>query len=65
MFIYFKPDTYGSKSKLKTIKIGKTVLEMINNDSDDELEVVGGYNNAIKLAHEADDHGTVDFLIKI
>jgi bacterioferritin len=52
-------------SKLNAIKIGKTVSEMIKNDGDDELEVVGDYNNAIKLAHEVDDQGTVDLLIKI
>ena len=52
-------------SKLNAIKIGKTVSEMIKNDGDDELEVVHDYNKAITLAHEVDDQGTVDLLIKI
>jgi bacterioferritin len=52
-------------SKLNTIKIGKTVAEMISNDNDDELEAVQVYNDAIKLAHEVDDEGTVDLLTRI
>jgi bacterioferritin len=52
-------------SKLNTIKIGKTVSEIIQNDGDDELEVVGDYNKAITLAHEVNDQGSVDLLIKI
>jgi len=52
-------------SKLNAMKIGKTVLEMINNDSGDELDAVHAYNKAIKLAREVDDQGTVDLLTKI
>ena len=52
-------------SKLNTIKIGKTVSEIIQNDGDDELEVVHDYNDAIKLAHEVYDQGTVDLFTKI
>ena len=52
-------------SKLNAIKIGKTVLEMISNDDHDELDAVHAYNNAIKLAWESDDQGTVDLLTKI
>ena len=52
-------------SKLNAIKIGKTVSEMIKNDGDDELEVVGDYNKAITLAHEVNDQGSVDLMIKI
>ena len=52
-------------SKLNAIKIGKTVLEMISNDDHDELDAVHAYNNAIKLALESDDQGTVDLLTKI
>ncbi len=52
-------------SKLNNIKIGKTVSEMINNDNDDEQDAVRTYNDAIKLAREADDQGTVDLLAKI
>ena len=52
-------------SKLNPVKIGKTVSEMISNDYEDELKVVSDYNEAIKLAHEIDDQGSVDLLIKI
>ena len=52
-------------SKLNAIKIGKTVSEMISNDDKDELDAVHAYNNAIKLAREADDQGTIDLLTKI
>jgi bacterioferritin len=52
-------------SKLNAIKIGKTVPEMISNDDKDELEAVHAYNDAIKLAREVDDQGSVDLLTKI
>jgi bacterioferritin len=52
-------------SKLNTIKIGKTVSEMISNDDKTELDVVRAYNDAIKLAREVDDQGTIDLLTKI
>ncbi|MDD2307060.1 MAG: bacterioferritin [Prolixibacteraceae bacterium] len=52
-------------SKLNPIKIGKTVLEIISNDDKDELDAVLAYNNAIKLAREVGDQGTVDLLTKI
>ena len=52
-------------SKLNTIKIGKTVSEMINNDNKDEHDAVRTYNAAIKLAHEVGDEGTVDLLTNI
>ena len=52
-------------SKLNPIKIGKSVTEMINNDDKDELDAVRSYNEAIKLARELDDQGTVDLLTKI
>ena len=52
-------------SKLNPVKIGKTVSEIISYDYDDELKVVRDYNEAIKLAHEVDDQGSVDLLIKI
>jgi len=58
-------DSAPTVSKLNTIKIGKTVSEMISNDDDDELEAVRTYNEAIKLAREVDDQGTVDLLTKI
>lgn len=52
-------------SKLNNIKIGKTVSEMISNDDADELDAVRTYNDAIKLAHEVTDEGSVDLLTKI
>ena len=52
-------------SKLNNIKIGKSVSEMISNDDKDELNAVHDYNEAIKLAHEVGDEGTVDLLTKI
>jgi bacterioferritin len=38
---------------------------MISNDNNDELDAVRSYNDAIKLALEVDDQGTVDLLTKI
>ena len=52
-------------SNLNTMKIGKTVSEMISNDHDDELDAVRAYNDAIKLAREVDDQGTLDLLTRI
>ena len=52
-------------SKLNSIAIGKTVLEMIKNDGHDELEAVKKYNDAMKISDEIEDQGTVDLLIKI
>jgi len=52
-------------SNLNTIKIGKTVSEMISNDNGEELHAVHAYNEAIKLAREIDDQGSVDLLTKI
>jgi len=58
-------DGVPTVSKLNAMKIGKTVSEMINNDNGDELDAVLAYNNAIKLAREVGDQGTVDLLTKI
>ena len=52
-------------SQLNPIKIGKTVSEMIRNDNGDELNAVKAYNDAIQLAHEVGDQGTVELLTKI
>jgi len=52
-------------SNLNPMKIGKTVSEIISNDDDTELKVVSEYNDAIKLALEVGDQGTVDLLTKI
>jgi len=58
-------DAVPTVSKLNPMKIGNTVSEMISNDDDTELKVVSEYNDAIKLAREVDDQGTVDLLAKI
>src|SRR5665811_19384 len=34
-------------SKLNTIRIGKSVAEMISNDNNDELDAIHAYNDAI------------------
>jgi bacterioferritin len=52
-------------SKLNTIQIGKNVTEIISNDNEAELVVVRNYNEAIKLAREVEDQGSVDLLTKI
>jgi bacterioferritin len=52
-------------SKLNPMKIGKSVKEIIPNDQAAELGAIQAYNAAIRLAHEADDQGTVDLLTKI
>ena len=52
-------------SKLNGLKIGKTVSDIISNDNDVELNVVREYNDAIKLAREVDDQGSVELLTKI
>jgi len=56
---------FPTVSVLNQIKIGKTVLEMVNNDNADELGAVKAYNEAIRLAREVDDQATVDLLTKI
>jgi bacterioferritin len=58
-------DESPTVSKLNQIRIGKTVKEMVRNDHEAELEAVRSYNDAIKLAREVDDQGTVDLLTKI
>lgn len=52
-------------SRLNTVRIGKTVLEMIMNDSADEEGAVRSYNSAISLAREVEDQATVDLLTRI
>jgi bacterioferritin len=52
-------------SKLNPMKIGKTVLEMVNNDQDEEILGLLAYNAAIKTAHEVGDEGSVELLTKI
>ncbi len=58
-------DGVPTVSKLNSIKIGKTVPEIINNDSADELDAISAYNDAIKLAREVGDQITADLLTKI
>jgi bacterioferritin len=52
-------------SKLNPMKIGATVVQMVNHDLEAELGAVKAYNSAIGLAHEVADQATVDLLIKI
>ena len=52
-------------SNLNKIMIGKTVSEMINNDKGGEVDAIHAYNDAIKLAREVDDQGTVDLFTMI
>ena len=47
---------------IKTIKIGKTVFEMIRNDN--EHEAVWTYTDAIKYARVVDDQGADDLADK-
>lgn len=61
--LYF--DSAPTVSVLKQIRIGKSVMEMINNDNEDEHDAVHSYNEAIKLARDVQDQGTVDLLTKI
>ena len=52
-------------SKLNPMKIGATVPDMIGNDQQDELGAVKSYNEGIRVAREAADHGTAELLKKI
>jgi len=61
--LYF--DSEPTVSILKQIRIGKTVVEMISNDNEQEHGAVNSYNEAIKLARDVQDQGTVDLLTKI
>lgn len=52
-------------ARLNRIRIGRTVLEMITNDNEDETNAVRAYNSAISLARETEDQATVDLLTRI
>jgi bacterioferritin len=52
-------------TKLNSMKIGKSVLEMVTTDQASELDAIHAYNAAIRLAQEADDQATADLLRKI
>jgi len=58
-------DETPTVSRLNGMKIGKTVSEIVYNDNAVELNVVKEYNEAIKLAREVNDQGSVELLIKI
>jgi bacterioferritin len=52
-------------SRLKDMKIGKTVEEMVSNDQGAELGAIKAYNAAIALAGELGDQSTADLLTTI
>jgi len=52
-------------SKYKEIKIGKTVPEMITNDTAAEDGAIVAYNKGIALASEVGDEATADLLTTI
>jgi bacterioferritin len=52
-------------SKLNPMHIGKAVPEMVRNDGQSELDAIRSYNEAITLAHEVKDQGTVELLMRI
>jgi len=52
-------------SKLKPIKIGKTVQEMITSDEQAEMDAIHAYNEGIALAGKLSDQSTADLLTQI
>lgn len=52
-------------SKLNSVQIGNSVVEIITNDQEDELGAIRAYNAAIRLAHDVDDQASVDLLTEI
>jgi bacterioferritin len=52
-------------SKLRPMKIGSTVNEIIIGDEEAELEAVKAYNAGIALASEVGDEATSDLLVTI
>jgi bacterioferritin len=52
-------------SKLNPMKIGAAIQDMILHDQAAEVGAIKSYNEAITLAHEVKDQGTVDLLTKI
>jgi len=52
-------------SKLKEMKIGATVLEMVTNDQEAESGAVQAYNAGIRLAGQVNDESTGDLLTTI
>ncbi|MGC8744588.1 MAG: bacterioferritin [Verrucomicrobiia bacterium] len=51
--------------KLNPIRIGKTVVDMISNDTNAEVSAIAAYNDAIMVARELKDNGTAELLTKI
>ena len=52
-------------SKLNPIQIGQKIPDMITNDQEAEHGAIKSYNDAITLAHEVKDQGSVDLLMRI
>jgi bacterioferritin len=52
-------------SKLRPMKIGTSVPEMVTSDEGAEQEAVRSYNKGIRLAHDVEDQSTADLLTKI
>jgi bacterioferritin len=52
-------------SKLNSMKIGKSVLDIVKNDQEAEIAGLLAYNSAVNLAHEVADEGSVELLTKI
>jgi bacterioferritin len=52
-------------AKLKPMKIGASVKDMISNDEEAEGGAVAAYNAGIKLAREVNDEATAELLVKI
>jgi bacterioferritin len=52
-------------SKLKPMKIGPSVVDIVSNDQDAEMGAVRAYNEGIALAREVADQSTADLLTKI
>jgi bacterioferritin len=52
-------------SKLNSMKLGKTVLQIVSNDQEAEVGAIRAYNSAIGLAGEVADQATADLLTGI
>ena len=52
-------------TKLNSLKIGQSVLEIVTTDQASELDAIHAYNTAIRLAQELADEATAELLRKI
>jgi bacterioferritin len=52
-------------SKLRPMKIGTSVMDMVSSDQEAEQEAIRSYNKGITLAHEVEDQSTAELLTKI